>query len=371
MPVYAKGPGRWRVAVWSSGSRRDWIVAGTKRDAETFEAQRRIELAAGSIPTAQRAVPTLARYLKEPYLPSLKLRVAPETYRVRLCRLEVLVAVLGDVRLGQLDPLLPGYQDARKREGRAVSTVNDELRSLRAVVNHARGIGYLVPKLQTRFLPRPKRSHKVKVLTSPQVLALLEAVKAKYPRILDLVILALHTGMRPGETIKLRMQSVELAAGLVWVEPSEAWKPKDREARAVPITPELRPWLERREGEEWFAVNSFRRAWLAFPDDLLAECFKTAKIAGGHPHILRHTYASTWLSRGGDVYTLSKVLGHADVRLTLETYAHLIPGHLQASAGIVTYGATVGPAAAAGAARGLTSVPPALPGGPPTRPKRR
>ena len=146
---------------------------------------------------------------------------------------------------------------------------------------------------------------------------------------------------------------------------------RDREARAVPITPELRPWLERREGEEWFAVNSFRRAWLAFPDDLLAECFKTAKIAGGHPHILRHTYASTWLSRGGDVYTLSKVLGHADVRLTLETYAHLIPGHLQASAGIVTYGATVGPAAAAGAARGLTSVPPALPGGPPTRPKRR
>jgi len=39
-------------------------------------------------------------------------------------------------------------------------------------------------------------------------------------------------------------------------------------------------------------------------------------------HLLRHTAASWYVMRGGDIYRLSKMLGHASVTTT-EVYAHL------------------------------------------------
>jgi integrase len=34
------------------------------------------------------------------------------------------------------------------------------------------------------------------------------------------------------------------------------------------------------------------------------------------PHKLRHTFARTWLERGGDVYSLSRLMGHSGVQIT-------------------------------------------------------
>jgi integrase len=42
-------------------------------------------------------------------------------------------------------------------------------------------------------------------------------------------------------------------------------------------------------------------------------------------HDLRHTFASNLLAAGVDVVTVSKALGHANVHITLVTYAHAIP----------------------------------------------
>ncbi len=37
------------------------------------------------------------------------------------------------------------------------------------------------------------------------------------------------------------------------------------------------------------------------------------------PHKFRHTFARSWLERGGEVYSLSRLLGHSSVKVT-ETY---------------------------------------------------
>lgn len=39
-------------------------------------------------------------------------------------------------------------------------------------------------------------------------------------------------------------------------------------------------------------------------------------------HSLRHTYASMCIEKGFDPKTLSELLGHADVKITLNTYVH-------------------------------------------------
>jgi len=39
-------------------------------------------------------------------------------------------------------------------------------------------------------------------------------------------------------------------------------------------------------------------------------------------HALRHTFATRWIESGGDVRTLSEILGHANVATTLRLYMH-------------------------------------------------
>lgn len=39
-------------------------------------------------------------------------------------------------------------------------------------------------------------------------------------------------------------------------------------------------------------------------------------------HELRHTYGTVLRENGVDLYTISKVLGHADVGLTAKIYVH-------------------------------------------------
>ncbi len=42
-------------------------------------------------------------------------------------------------------------------------------------------------------------------------------------------------------------------------------------------------------------------------------------------HDLRHTFAGLFLASGGDIFKLSKILGHSSVAITQQVYAHLHP----------------------------------------------
>jgi integrase len=58
--------------------------------------------------------------------------------------------------------------------------------------------------------------------------------------------------------------------------------------------------------------------------------FKAAVERAGLPkklrlHDLRHTFAGLFLASGGDIFKLSKILGHSSVAITQQVYAHLHP----------------------------------------------
>jgi ankyrin repeat protein len=57
----------------------------------------------------------------------------------------------------------------------------------------------------------------------------------------------------------------------------------------------------------------------------------TRRIPTLTPHVLRHTFGTRWLQAGGDIYKLSKILGHSSVAVTEAHYAHLLKEDLVAA----------------------------------------
>ncbi|WP_425221239.1 tyrosine-type recombinase/integrase [Pseudomonas sp.] len=92
--------------------------------------------------------------------------------------------------------------------------------------------------------------------------------------------------------------------------------------RSVPISADLQTLLLkhwRQHGPFTPAITSFRRA--------LART--TIKLPKGQAvHVLRHTFASHFMQKGGSILTLHEILGHSCLAVTMR-YAYLAPDHLR------------------------------------------
>ena len=64
-------------------------------------------------------------------------------------------------------------------------------------------------------------------------------------------------------------------------------------------------------------------------------------------HDLRHTFASHFMMRGGNLFDLKELLGHSDIKTTM-IYAHLSPNHLKEASRIVNFGEFYGQGGATG-----------------------
>jgi integrase len=144
------------------------------------------------------------------------------------------------------------------------------------------------------------------------------------------------TGLRTGEVIALQWDDVSPEYSHLRVRRSirsrREKRPKtDSGLRTVPL---LEPAaavlrrLERRDGEKIFRHPRTKRP---FPGDdsirdlFHADCASAQVRRRRGSNQLRHTFASIALSSGEPVAWVSKVLGHAAVWHTLDTYAKWIP----------------------------------------------
>ncbi|MGD0306534.1 MAG: tyrosine-type recombinase/integrase, partial [Candidatus Acidiferrales bacterium] len=69
---------------------------------------------------------------------------------------------------------------------------------------------------------------------------------------------------------------------------------------------------------------------------------RVAQIEDFRFHDLRHTFASHFAMRRGDLYALAKILGHSNPKITLDRYAHLSPEFVHAQRGIMDQMYTTG-----------------------------
>lgn len=205
----------------------------------------------------------------------------------------------------------------RSENGTSPKTLNNELGYLRAVFNELRGLGQ-IDYANPLELVKPFRidERELSWLTDDQVTILLEAIRkhSDNPHVEPITLLCLATGARWSEAEGLT--PARLRNGSVTYS-----KTKSSRVRTVPIDPALETFIRahwKRHGQFTGSISSFRRA-------LVRSGIQLPK--GQASHALRHTFASHFIQKGGNILTLQKILGHSSLAMTMR-YSHLAPEHL-------------------------------------------
>lgn len=338
MPVYPKGE-KWRVVVWHRGVRHDWVQEGTKDEARQFEAVKRVELRATDPSTATRTVPKLSEFCAGAYRTHAMRHLKARTWTNRVYTLANLIAGLGELKLTDLGTgHIEKYKGDRIASGLRPSTINDELKVLRAVLAYARQLGVQAAQPTIKDVPTHGIRRRVTAWTGAEVSRLIKHVRALSREIEPLVVFLLNTGCRKGEALALEWTHVDLKRRLIFIEPSEEWQPKDGEPRQIPISDALLPYLERkRRSKRWVFPSSDGERFVYWPQRAFDRAREAAGLQGG-PHTCRHTFATHFLQGKPDMFLLARLLGHSHAYVT-ELYSHVLPDHLATARNVVSLGA--------------------------------
>lgn len=238
-----------------------------------------------------------------------------------------------------VDRLAANLNSRTKENGQPLSaaTVATYLRASRQFVKWA---GKRVPEGVS--VPRPKvprRDLRDQVLTRKEMDDLIESA----PTIRDRTLLELlcSTGLRLGEALALTVDDLDdrgRAGRFVLIRHrSRGGGAKGDSGREVPVRPSLYNALRQLTlhrpkdafTDRLFITNRRRPNGEYAPVaqrsienmvDVAAERAGITKRV--YPHLLRHSMATDWMRKTNDPVTLQRVLGHRDLNMISETYAH-------------------------------------------------
>ena len=154
------------------------------------------------------------------------------------------------------------------------------------------------------------------------------------------VALSMSTGIRIGELCGLQWQDIDLEKRILTVRKTVQriqcknglrktkliiTDPKSESSmRSIPLTESIVEFLKEFKGEDNKFVLSGKNKPLE-PRTMqyrFAKILKNVNLPSVHYHSLRHVFASTCIKLGFDVKTVSELLGHSSVEITLNRYVH-------------------------------------------------
>jgi len=130
-----------------------------------------------------------------------------------------------------------------------------------------------------------------------------------------------YTGVRVSELIKIKKNDIIFEDGFVKVYG------KGGKERIVPIPKELlnelKDYINKINTENIFPLSSRQ------VERIIKYIAKNAGISKKvTPHVLRHSLATTLLSKGVDIRYIQEILGHSSLNIT-QIYTHVVPNQLK------------------------------------------
>jgi integrase len=271
-----------------------------------------------------------------------------------------IIPILGALRLTQVTvPLVRGFEDRLRQDGRSSAMVRKARRSLGALLADAQERGLVgqnvVRSLYTRRRSRRTEGNgKLKIgidIPSPdEIRAIIAHLDGRWR---PLLLTAIFSGLRASELRGLRWDAVDLKRGELHVRQradrhGQIGRPKSAAGeRTVPLPPMVIAALR----EHRLACPNGELG-LAFPNSkggidhrntIVERGFHPAQVAAGVVgpqrgrakygglHSLRHFYASWCINRRADgglelpLKVVQARLGHASIQMTADVYGHLFP----------------------------------------------
>jgi integrase len=228
-----------------------------------------------------------------------------------------------DIERGKIERAKGLTKRGRKRQQ---STVNAELIAISSLFHRA-----IDDKLADKN-PCAGVEHFEIPASLPRVLSfteeerLMPVIEQSEPYLLPFVTLALGTGMRETEMLKMRKPQLDFARSLIFIT-NPKWPNDPRATKGIPMSRRvadvMRVWVGQ-SSDEWVFPSP------RIPDQSLGksciirafgDACDTAKIEGMTIHKLRHTFGTRLGEAGYSTQEIADLMGHSDIKMA-RIYVH-------------------------------------------------
>jgi len=256
------------------------------------------------------------------FLEWVKKEKAPLTFAYYRRHLESFVNhVGGRLTVSELRPLHVTRWVGAEYAGCGETTRHSVISTVQRSMNWAVKQG-IIDRSPVFGIEKPPRNARETFVTPEQFKQVLAAVKDKPFR--DLLTILWESGCRPQEARKVEARHFDAKRG-VWLFERVESKGK-RKRRLVVLTPnakEITARLAKQHPRGPIFRNMDGRPWTK---DALNCRFRRLQTKLGFPlcaYMLRHGFATSALRRGGDLFSVAKLMGHSDTKMLEWVYQHL------------------------------------------------
>jgi len=345
--IYKRKDGRWEGRYLKGRNDNGKIIYGYVYANTCAEVKKRLSAKPKEVSKSVSSAETVSE-VTEQWLSVMALKVKPSTladYEATV-RLHILPQ-LGYFKLSKLTAVsISQFTQEKLQHGRrdgngelSPKTVRDILSVLKGILDFA-VTEKLMESPVTITYPKSKQKT-MRVLTHPEQSALKETLLEEINIYKVGILLCLYTGLRVGEVCALHWRDFSPGFDKLSVHRSIRRikddngvsktkividTPKSKASvRDVPIPYFLSPILEGFSGNRDTYFISTSDVPLTEPRTMQYHfkcAVKAAEISDVNFHALRHTFSTRCIEAGVDIKSLSEMLGHANVNITLNRYVH-------------------------------------------------
>ena len=230
--------------------------------------------------------------------------------------------------------------DKNRNSGLSARTVSNILVVLKASLEYGRSNGYQVNCNEKRITLKDKEKE-MRVLTRTEQTILSEFLRKEPDRYKFGTLLSLYTGIRIGELCALRWENISIDNHSVKINETlqriqvfgESQKtkivitePKSCSSiRVIPLPDFLLSLVEQFRSHPKSYVLTADRNKFVEPRTMqyhFKQYIKQCHLEDANFHCLRHTFATRCVEAGFEIKSLSEILGHSNVNITLNKYVH-------------------------------------------------